>query len=185
MARPRSPLWTRICAKIDHPLAANIPHLAHEDPEEWPEPFKTLPWTWTGATIHGNLPVIAEKGRTQMVSRLIYSRLIEPLGPRQRLLTGPNPLDLNPILHRPILLEQETLPPPPPDETQEPAFAAEFDLDEVADRLDDLNPKTVDELHRLWPDMLSEYYPTQIFDALTQANLATRMGLKSPLELTQ
>jgi hypothetical protein len=181
----RSLLWTRITSKIDHPDAHLIPLLAHEEQDDWPPSLKDAMWNWTGATTKQGAPMIRDKGRCLTVSRLIYIRLIGPLSKNHRLLTAPYPLNLNPRLHTPQLLTRFSLPAPTTVSAPAPCFADEFDVDDVADRLDEMNPKDIADLHRKWPTMGADYYPTQVFEALTKANLTFRLGVTSALELVK
>jgi hypothetical protein len=185
MSRPRSLLWPRITSKIDHPDAQLIPLLAHEEQDDWPPSLKDAMWNWTGATTAQGAPVLQEKGVSLSVTRLVYTRLIGPLSKNHRLLTAPYPLNLNPRFHTPHLLTRNVLPAPTTVSAPPPCFADEFDVDDVADRLDEMNPKDISDLHRKWPTMGVDYYPTQVFEALKKANLAARLGVTSPLELVK
>ena len=60
-----------------------------------------------------------------------------------------------------------------------PALSDSFDVNDVAELLDELNPRSVTDIRHL----LDDYYPIQLFEALQKANLHTRLGLKSPMEL--
>jgi hypothetical protein len=183
MARTRSLLWTRIIAGIAHPEALTIPYLTGENPDEWPEPLKSDPWFWTGATTREGSPSLRDKGKLCIVARLLYVRLVGPLTKNHRLLGGANLLDLNPRHHTPKLLNKTYLPAALPDTAPPPCFADEFEVEFVSDMLDGMNPRDLSDLRQKWPDMLREYFPFQVFEALQRANLADRLGIKSPLEL--
>tara|TARA_R110000744_G_scaffold61821_6_gene127691 strand:- start:18825 stop:19361 length:537 start_codon:yes stop_codon:yes gene_type:complete len=176
-------LWTRIISKIDHPDAALIPLLRPETPDNWPESLRNSTWMWTGAMTKQGSPILGENKTCISVARFIYSELIGELTKNHRLLCSGDNHNLNPLHHEPLLLERAYLPLPTVDTTPAPAFADDFDVDAIADYLDGLNPNGITDLRQKWPDMLREYYPMQIFEALKKANLATKLGLTSPLEL--
>lgn len=180
MARKRESTFPRIIDKIDHPKAHQIPLLALDPIEEWPAEFKT-PWMWTGAVTGTEVPVISHQGKLTSVARLLYGLFVTPVYDHQQVRAKLDPRDVNP-LNRYVIDVVRDLPPPATNVADfKPAFADEFDVEVVADQLDERNPKSITEIR----DLLDEYYPRQIFEALEKANLLTRLGIKSPMEITR